>query len=277
VVVPNSQRIDFVSTVNGNAYRMMISTPETPPPPGGYPVVYVIDAAFHYLPMTQLVRVLSLNKQLSADAPSPPAVVAIGYQKDDMWSAGHMRTKDLTLPLDASDLQAPIFKDNEVNGPDDVGGLDQFLLMMRTEVREKAAALIPIDRSSQFIFGHSFGGLAVVRQLLTDPGAYAGYIASSPSIWLKKRAVLADLPGLQEKLNKLEQPPVVALSVGANEGKSGPYFSMVSNLVSLGENLSSLKGIHANTVVFVDEDHNSVPMSAINRGVRAMLKKPQAK
>ena len=48
VTIALSQQVDFTARANGKDYRLFIATPLTPPPPGGYPVVYVLDGNAYF-------------------------------------------------------------------------------------------------------------------------------------------------------------------------------------------------------------------------------------
>jgi predicted alpha/beta superfamily hydrolase len=259
VTVPGSRQIDFVSKITNRPYRVMIWLPETPPPPSGHPVLYVIDGNLIFGTAAEAVR------SQGRDFKIHPMVVAIGYPQDGLWAALNVRTKDLTLPLQGSEFDHPMFKRYGVTQPEHVGGLDGFLQMIRTEAREIAASVAPIDRNWQVLYGHSLGGLTTLRQLLRDPGGFSGYVISSPSIWFNNRAVLADESGLQTKLRTLPKPPVVLLGVGGDEegpGPEGEEYRMMSNLTGLGERLSKLQNINVTTIVFPGENHSSVqPMT----------------
>lgn len=289
----NSRQIDFVSQVTGRPYRLLVSLPEAPAPPAGYPVVYVIDGGLYFGTATETARLQGLNFF------SPPIIVAIGYQQEGTVPALTQRTIDLTLPLDESMIAAlpPLLRGNLK--PEGTGGLDGYLNMLHTEVKARVAAEWPVDPSRQIIFGHSLGGLAVLRQLMREPAAYSGYVASAPSIWFKNRAVLADEAGLPDRLRQLSSAPTVVLLVGGDEGdlprvapgnpELPPQFkgfgdaqleqmrrdlqsaAMVANVRELGERLSRTENLGVTTVVLPDEDHASVVPAAISRGLRLTL------
>jgi uncharacterized protein len=287
-----SRQVDYVSQVTGRPYRLLISLPEAPPPPEGYPVVYVTDGALYFGTVTETARLQGLNFY------TPPLVVAIAYQEEGTRPALTLRMKDLSLPIDAASIETnPLFTQSKVKA-EDTGGLDDYLTMLRTEVRSWIVAEYPVDLSRQVIFGHSLGGLAVLRQLLGDPAAYSGYIASAPSIWYKDKAVLADLDGLPDLLRPLSKAPTLILMVGGDEedlpriAPDNPTLpatvssmstaelleglrisAMVTNVQQLHERLSQIDNLHVTTVVFPDEDHASVVPAAISRGLRLTLTK----
>ncbi len=284
VTVPLSRQIDYRSAMTGRDYRLLVALPETPPPARGYPVVYVIDGGLYFATVVETMRLQARHFI------KPAIVVAIGYQAEDTTSALTRRNVDLTLPLTATDLEAPLFKMGGLTNPAETGGLDAYLEMLVKEVRPMVGTIAPIDLSQQILFGHSLGGLAVLRQFLRNPGSYSGYIASSPSIWFKDQAVLADEAALPPKLTALSAPPSLLLAVGGTEDAApdlpGGYpmsqaaadaesreMGMVSNMLALGERLTKVRGLSVRTVVFDDENHASVVPAAISRGLRVTLKR----
>ena len=56
VRLEDTKRIAFVSSVNGHGYSIDVSVPDTPPPPGGYPVIYVLDGDGYFASMVGAVR-----------------------------------------------------------------------------------------------------------------------------------------------------------------------------------------------------------------------------
>ena len=48
VSIPNTRQISFTSAINGEPYTLFVSIPFNPPPPGGYPVYYVLDGDAYF-------------------------------------------------------------------------------------------------------------------------------------------------------------------------------------------------------------------------------------
>jgi len=174
IAVPNSQALHLTSALNGKSYALLVHIPATPPPPNGYPVLYLLDGDAYFGTAYDLDK--SRGDKL--------VIVAIAYPPEA--DKGLLRGEDLTLPVAAENRGA------EFNLPVRVGGLDNFLKVVEREIKPKIAALTPIDAKHQAFFGHSFGGLAVLHALFTEPDAFETFIIASPSIWWNGRAVLAD-------------------------------------------------------------------------------------
>jgi predicted alpha/beta superfamily hydrolase len=302
VVVPFSRRIDFTSKVNGQSYTLYVALPITPPPKDGYPAVYVLDGVAYFGSATEAARGSNLGI----------VVVGIGYPFDDAdfiaktinkpkAANGEVsileigpaiqvtRTLDLTPPTSEAFMKAqklPGF------GALKVGGTDAFLKVIETEIKPRVHALLKIDAGNEALYGHSLGGLAVVRALFTEPTAFRTFIAASPSIWWNDRSVLADEASFTAKVSSGVVAPRVLITVGGLEQTPTPIppglgltqaeadartlsARMVDNAKDLGARLAAVKGgpgYEVRTVVFSDESHGSVEQAAVSRGVNFAAK-----
>jgi predicted alpha/beta superfamily hydrolase len=172
--------------------------------------------------------------------------------------------------------------------PADVGGVDDFLRTIETEVKPRVAALAPVDRGDQVLFGHSLGGLAVVEALFTEPDAFRTFIAASPSIWWGETAVLAKEASFSARVAAGSSRPRVLITVGAEESQlprlppsmdaALPQLRimvakarMVGNACHLASRLKALRGAApyeiADCAVFAGQGHNISPWPAIGRAV----------
>jgi len=309
VLVPSTHRIQFTSAINGESYTLFIHVPLTPPPPGGYPVIYVLDGDFLF----GMAADISLN---IGNPRLTPVVVAIGHGLlDDMDVVAKYATRkpgdtspmaladigrafnalrfhDLTLPV-ATNHRAP---DWTGLTPDNVGGVDDFLKAIETEIKPKVAAIVPVNAGNQAIFGHSIAGLAILRALFTEPRAFRTFIAASPSIWWDADAVLAGERKFSDAVDGGRASPRVLITVGADEPDSpnppqafiaslppdkaaalssyvkmaGQWSGMVSGARDLAGRIGKLRGgtgYKADFVSFEGESHASVPPAALSRGM----------
>ncbi|WP_394762329.1 alpha/beta hydrolase [Phenylobacterium sp.] len=307
VSVPLSRRIDFTSQVNGQSYSLLIALPTTPAPPGGYPVIYVLDGGAYFGSATDAQRGTGLNL----------IVVAISYPFDDaqfiaktlktpVSATGEVsllqiapaiqatRTLDLTPPTAAAFMAA---QKSPGMSKLAVGGADAFLKVIETEIKPKVHALLPVNTANEALYGHSLGGLAVLRALFTEPAAFRSFIAASPSIWWNDRSILADEAAFSAKVTSGNVAPRVLITVGGLEQTPTPVTPgfpmkqdevdamvrsarMVDNAVELGARLKALKGgrgYEVQSVVFADETHGSVEQAAVGRGVNFAAKRQALK
>jgi predicted alpha/beta superfamily hydrolase len=201
VSVRGASQYDLLAAGNGQRYRLFVSVPEGPVPPGGYPVLYVLDGNAAFVVAALMNRGVAARRERTGVAPA--LVVGIGYPGEEDFHVA-ARTRDYT----------PTPRDTPAGG----GGADRFLDVLEREIKPLIAARHPVDARRQALFGHSFGGLLVVHALFTRPAAFSHYLASSPSLWW----LGPDLaPRLQEFLASAGSSngprPWLQLSVGTRE------------------------------------------------------------
>lgn len=303
VSIPNTRHLEFVSKLNGHRYAIDVALPSDPPPERGYRVLYVLDGNDYFASATEAVRV-------NGNAPGV-IVVGVGYPKDEAFTEGVLdrhrplppqaeaepgfeaakgieRQYDLSLPASEAVLAGQVLPGFPVMKPADVGGVDDFLKIIETEVKPRVAALAPVDKDEQVLFGHSLGGLAVIEALFTEPQAFRTFVAASPSIWWADNAVLAKEPAFRAKVAAGAAHPRVLITVGAEESrlpKLPPSMAaalpqleklvakarMVGNACDLTARLKALPGTPpyevADCAVFQAQGHNISPWPALGRAV----------
>lgn len=178
--------IDLDSADGQRHYRLWVGKPERPAPATGYPVLWMLDgnAAIGALQAQQL-------RQLAAG--QAPLLVAIGYQSEQRIERG-ARTFDYTPAVPGLAEQ----RDPLTGQPS--GGVDAFLDLLQQRMRPLVAGVAPLDPQRQTLWGHSYGGLAVLHTLLTRPGMFSDYAAASPSLWWHDGVIDRELPVLGRRL-----------------------------------------------------------------------------
>lgn len=179
-----------------------------PPAGGAEPraALFVLDGNIYHPLMTQVTLLRSLGGEIE-----PVLVVGIGYPEEDpeVWMS--RRTADLTpcAPLKPRPWDSP--------DPAAWGDADRFLDFIDEQVQPLVRARFPAAARHRVLFGHSLGGLAVVRALLRRPASYEGWFAVSPSVWWEDRMVLKDLGPWSASAHRPARPPKVFLGVGGLE------------------------------------------------------------
>jgi predicted alpha/beta superfamily hydrolase len=194
-------RLDLDSVDGQRHYRLWIGKPDRPAPAAGYPVLWMLDgnAALGALDSAQLQRLA---------AGQAPLLVAVGYQTEQRIERIG-RTYDYTPALPGLTEQ----RDPLTGQPS--GGVDAFLDLLTQRMRPRVAEVAPIDLQRQTLWGHSYGGLAVLHALFTRPGAFSDYAAASPSLWWHDGAVVREAQGLQQRLG--DSRPTLLLMRGGEE------------------------------------------------------------
>jgi predicted alpha/beta superfamily hydrolase len=258
VTVPRSKQYDITSRINRQSYRILVSTPFQPDPSAAYPVFYILDGNQYFATASDAVTRQALAKTIA-----PAIVVGIGYPTDDPADVVRRRMFDLTPSVS--------------NAPEDAaiktGGADDFLRVLDEEIKPLVASHYKIDRTKQIIFGHSVGGLTVLRALFRNPGAFSAYIASSPSIWWNNREVLAD----EESFSKRARAGELHLKIliTSAEGEQAPQdpVRMIDNASELAARLTQLNpaNVQVQRVIFPGEIHVTVSQASLTRALRFAL------
>lgn len=193
--------LDLDSRDGQRHYRLWIGKPDRPAPASGYPVLWMLDgnAAIGALQARQLEKLA---------AGQAPLLVAIGYQTDQRIERA-ARTYDYTPVVPGLAEQ----RDPLTGQPS--GGVDVFLDLLEQRMRPLVAATAPIDPARQTLWGHSYGGLAVLHTLFTRPGMFSDYAAASPSLWWRDGAIVDEATGLAQRLG--HSRPRLLLMRGSDE------------------------------------------------------------
>jgi uncharacterized protein len=239
VTIQNTRMIKFISAVNGEPFAVSVSIPLIPPPKTGFPVYYVLDGEAYFSTAANFSVILQNHAAvvvgIGHEALNDKAVILryAGRKPGDNSPIGMrdigrafdtLRNHDLTPPL-APGHRAPAWFD-----PSTGGDVDAFLRVIETEIKPKVQTLASIDKANQALFGHSFGGLAVVRALFTEPTAFRSFIASSPSLWFDADAVLKEEAAFSAQVTAGKIAPRVLITNGAREDEDGTAPDIVARL-----------------------------------------------
>jgi predicted alpha/beta superfamily hydrolase len=265
-----SKAFDVVD--NGRSYRIFVDVPAEPAPPGGFPLLVVLDGNVNF----ELSRQLASGRARWKEIP-PLIVVGVGYPTTSYAEMLSRRVYDLTPTVETD----PRVVANRAPGTTS-GGAAKFRAFLTERLPGIIGALAPIDARCTTLYGHSLGGLFVVDTLLRSPGAYRQYFASSPSLWDDNFAVLKQKTGFRERLMANPLPIRVELSVGGAERsfperqlralpnlKNLPDVRMVDAMVELGQWLGGINGprLHSAYRVVEGETHLSVMPGTMSRAV----------
>ncbi len=287
VVRPDAEQWDMTSRITGRTYRIFVARPSgtKPPPPGGYPVIYLNDGDFEFHTAADALMMQSIALELAS-----AYIVGIGYGKG--WEyASRTRCADLTPsqpdPATRAGLEAsPLTKGAAY------GEAALYHRFMTEELRPLIEASYPVSRRDRTLWGHSFGGLFALHVLFNDPGAYHTYLVNSPSINWSGGAILKDEAKLVAQLQSGKAAPRVLVTAGEYEETLAEHvklypgvsreqmqgmlkaFAMVTNATSLVERLKAVKApadAHFESIVFGGETHLSAILPAMSRGLRFAL------
>lgn len=126
------------------------------------PVAYVLDGGFGiFAPAAHFLG--------ASNAMLPAYVVTVSYPK------GQRGTREWDLLFG----KAMRPEGTTANG----GGGEAFMGFLVDELRPFIEAKYPVDPANAVLVGHSLGGIFAANVLARRPGAFAGYLIASPSVW----------------------------------------------------------------------------------------------
>ncbi len=243
----------------GGAYLVDIAVPDTPPPPGGYPLVLLLDGAGCFGTAVEAVR--RMGRRPDATAVTPLVVVAV------RTAGSHglvQRQHDFTTPV--------------ANRPGS-GGAAAFMAFLQGQVLPLANGLAPIDPERRTLFGHSLAGYFTLWVLAHHRQTFRNYTAVSPSVWWDRDGLLAALTALPAAdhrvlltLGAFEEalPPWQQHSAGADQALARRQSRQVrAGIEQVAALLSERLGPQrVRFELLADEDHASIVSAAIPRMLR---------
>ncbi len=240
-------------------YRLWVGQPNRPAPASGYPVLWMLDgnAAIGALDSQQLDKLA---------AGQAPLLVAVGYQTEQRIDRTG-RTYDYTPALPGQAEQ----RDPLTGEPS--GGVDAFLDLLTERMRPMVAGLAPIDLQRQMLWGHSYGGLAVLHALFTRPGTFCDYAAASPSLWWHDGAIVREAQGLEQRLGNNQTR---LLLMRGSEEPSSPKAQLNGDVEKparkLAASLAKVRGLQVRFERFEGLNHGQMLGTSLNTVVEQLAR-----
>jgi predicted alpha/beta superfamily hydrolase len=249
-------------------YRLWLSIPAAPPPPGGFPLLVLLDANASFATLVEIARQGAVRA--GATGIGAAVVAGIAYPGDAPYYRAR-RGLDYTPGPPAAETV-----------PYATGGRDAFLRFLRGPVMTRIAARAPVDAARRVLIGHSLAGFFALDVLAHDPGAFSDYVAISPSVWWNKARLEAGL----SRLSLPARVPRVALGVGEWEQGLTPWEAASPDAARTAERRGrramvdgardmagriAAAGAETRFWCFPEENHGSVMPVALGRALRFVL------
>ncbi|WMT43061.1 alpha/beta hydrolase-fold protein [Paenibacillus sp. D2_2] len=261
--IPNAEQWVITSRIERRTYRITIAHPIGEPPPGGYPVIYLLDGNSVFGTMVEALRLQCRRPEYTGVMPA--IVVGIGYEMDDPYA--QERFYDLT-PLPSMEYRKR--SDNEPIP--EQGGAEVFLQFIEEELKPQIESEFLVDRTRQALFGHSLGGLFTVYALFRKPESYQYYVAGSPSLHWNKEYMLELENDFITRARKI--PVHIQVLFGVGELEKSHECGNCARARALTERLAAIStdiGVKAKYQEFEHEGHVSVLPVLISRALRFAL------
>ena len=246
VTLPDSSCHDLCAAANNRNYRIFVGgirhgQVEAAP----RPLIFVLDGNWLFASVYEYLRTLSIFDPSIGD----PVTVGIGYPTDDTNTLLRLRERDL----------AP--------KPGNINNVDQFLTFIMQDVQTFLQSELGNVPGKKILAGHSWGGAFTLFAMGSEKAGIDGYLASSPPI-----------PGtVMEKIDRhVRNLPITKevklfCSLGADESAKFPHIS--SGFPELGKALEQFapENLRYRHVIFEDENHSSITLVALSKGLRYLL------
>jgi predicted alpha/beta superfamily hydrolase len=249
----------------GRKYRITISLPYayTKPlikgwpfddAPDKWPVVYLIDANWHFGMVTDLIRSMAWWRS-TTDA----IVVGIGYPEDEdpqeAWREAFARRNTDLSPVRS-----------EATG--DAANFHKFI---KDELIPVVEQEYRADPSRRILVGHSSGGDFAAFALFQEPDLFDTFIIGSPSLCDYDRFIFKDEEAYAKEHKKL--PARVYLYVGDLEERAD--ITTLTDILRFATLLVSrnYEGLSLVKQVFMDLNHSEVVAPGFQAGLKMALKK----
>lgn len=219
-----------------------------------YPVIYVLDAENNFNYLSTVYQYLS--KEPFGVLPQA-ILVAV---------ANTNRTRDLT-PTKAS-------KEMTFSGKKQVmfaesGGNETFMKFIKEEL---FSTIEKKYRSNGYkiLVGHSFGGLAAINNLLSQP-LFNAYIANDPSLWWDKELLIKKTENSKDNFKNIKFYLAQANNAEARNVKDDEHEIAIGKFKNLLEQ-QKLKNLQWKYGFYQNDDHGTVPLPGNNDGLRFIFK-----
>lgn len=237
---------DLSSTINNQTYRIFAGGIR-PSHVGSVPrpLVFVLDGNWLFASVYEYLRTLSIFDSSFG----VPVVVGIGYPTDEVNTLLAVRKRDM----------APVHGNTN--------NVEQFLSFICQDVLTFLQSELSIVPGRKILAGHSWGGSLPLYAMGSNKSGFDGYLASSPPI----------LGTVMEKIDEyvlnmpITKETKLFSSVGTDEGLQFP--EIIEGFPHLEKALAqhAPENLSYRSIMFEDENHSSITMAALSKGLRYLL------
>ena len=246
VTLLDSSYHDLSSTINSQTYRVFVGgIRASHAEPSPRPLVFVLDGNWLFASVYEYLRVLSIFEPSFGD----PLVVGLGHPTDEVNTLLQLRDRDMA-PLHGN-----------------INNVDQFLSFICGDVLIFLQTELSIVPGRKILAGHSWGGTFPLYAMGANKSGFDGYLASSPAI------LGTVLENIDEYIHNMPLTKETKLftSVGSDEGLQFP--EIIEGFPHLEKALAqhAPENLSYRSIMFEDENHSSITMAALSKGLRYLL------
>lgn len=248
----------------GGEYRIFVAVPPAPPPPEGYPVLFLLDANACFGTAVDALRLQAPWPEVSSVRPM--VLVGIGYPGDAAFDS-RRRSFDL-----APAVRNPTWRSRFALGLPwhTSGGADAFLAFLSQTLMGDIARRYPVNLRNCHLCGLSLAGFLALYAMARMPGAFRSYVGVSSALWWDGNRIAGDLETVERQDESAARALVV---VGSAEIPDDPAVcEMMCRQSRQAVDILNARGCRAEYLEMQGENHQScitAAMPAILRFVSA--------
>lgn len=209
-VVVHGATEEVLRSATGDAYSILVAAPTEPPPPAGYPVLYMLDGRACFGTLVEMIRIRRNRPEMTAIEAS--IVVGIAHPEIHPYDRDR-RAREYAPPPE--------------------GRGDAFLDFLVNDLHPMIERRHEADPTRRVLLGHSLAGAFVLNALAARPDAHRGYVAISPSIWAQRPHLLAGVDAMGDRFDGQADTRRLVVAVGEYDQKVAPWQRSVSDLDGL--------------------------------------------
>ncbi|REC47333.1 alpha/beta hydrolase [Chryseobacterium pennipullorum] len=219
-----------------------------------YPVIYVLDAENNFNYLSSVYHYLSKEPFGVL-----PQAILVAIANTD-------RTRDLTPTKSSKEMT---FAGQKKTMFAESGGNVRFMKFIKNElfpfIEEKYRS-----NGYKVLVGHSFGGLAAVNNLLSEP-FFNAYIANDPSLWWDQELMVKKAENSTSDFKNIKFYLAQANNAEARNVKEDEHEIAIGKFKNLLEQ-QKLKNLQWKYGFYQNDDHGTVPLPGNNDGLRFIFK-----
>ena len=223
-----------------------------------YPVIFMLDAYSSFGIMTQMVRLLTFNKDL-------PELIIVGISSEGgSKEFNYNRMRDFTPTETQNEKERLMFPIS--------GGGNKFLNFIKDELIPFVKSNYRIDEKDKTLVGHSLGALFAFYFLFTEPNLFNRYVIISPALFWDNEYLLKLEDSFYEKNKTLNA--TVYTTVGSLEDSIfiNPWQKLVDKI-----KLHNYNGLKLIAKISENETHYTIIPYISTHGLISVFKKWQIK
>jgi predicted alpha/beta superfamily hydrolase len=209
IVMSDCCKFGMRASASDLEYEIFVYVPDVPPPPTGFPVLYVLDANADFVTVAETVR--RISRRPLATGIGASIVVGIGYPNTTSYDIDR-RYYDFTR---GPPVKMPAAEPITAR----CGGQSAYVGFLAEQLLPYISTHFNAHPHCRTLLGHSLAGYFVLEVMARYPDLFDGYVSFSPSIWWNPQ----ELTGALENSRDVGRSRRLYIAAGRWEQELAPW------------------------------------------------------